>query len=47
MHAGDVMPFPKEKAPYNLALWPIAFTSKSLTSASTQYGDNEREAVVI
>ena len=35
--------FLKDEAPSNVALWPIAFANKSLTSAETQYSNTERE----
>ena len=42
MHA---MWFPRNEAHDNTVLWPIAFTSKSLKSAETHYGNIEREAL--
>ena len=41
----DGMQFPKNEAPNNAALQPIAFQSKSLTSTETRYGNIEREAL--
>ena len=38
----DGMWFPKNEAPNIAALWPIAFVSKSLTSAKTQYSNLKR-----
>ena len=39
--------FLKDKASDNSALWTIAFTSKSLTSAEAWYNNIEREALGI
>ena len=35
-HVRDRMWFPRNQAPDNSTLWPVAFTSKSLTSMETQ-----------
>ena len=43
----DGMQFPGNKAPNSGALWPIAFTSKSLTSAETYYSTMERKLLGI
>ena len=41
------MQFPTNVAPTNRAPWPIAFASKSLTSAETQYRNIKREVLGI
>ena len=41
------MQLPRNEAPNNVALWPIAFASKSLTSTETQYSNIKREALGI
>ena len=41
------MCFPKGEEPDNSALWPIAYTSKSLISAKIYYNYNERDALHI
>ena len=41
------MQLPKDEAPDNSALWPLAFTSKSLASAETWYSNIKREALGI
>ena len=45
MQVEDGIWFPKDKAPDNLVLWPISFTSKSLTIIITHYSYTEREAL--
>ena len=39
--------FPRNEAPNNAALWPIAFASKSLTSMEINNSNIEREALGI
>ena len=41
------MQFPKDEAPHNTALQPIAFTSKSLNSVHTLYSNIKRDALGI
>ena len=40
----DIMQVPKDEASDSTALWPVAFTSKSLTSTETLYSNIKREA---
>ena len=47
LQVSDVMKFPKEEAPDNSVLWPIAFTKNSLPSTETHYSNIEREALGI
>ena len=43
----DGMWFSRNESPYNTALQPIAFTSKSLTNTDTSYINTERKALGI
>ena len=43
LQARDRMWFPKNKPPIGTVLWPIAFTSESLTHADTCYSCIEKE----
>ena len=38
-----VMWYPRNEAPYNTTLWPIALSSKSLKSMETHYSTIERQ----